>query len=248
MDSRNTYQDDRRAFLRTGAVLAVATTPIPFLLSACTTPGSFGTGDTRMAATIRTGDAWDYDELNGYNRERVAQVGYVAERGDPPALRVEVKGKPLSGLRSGQLEDHAAPWVVKQDAVYDFENRYDPPLPLLPARLEPGATETWQSMVKHDEKDRALRWHVQIEASGIERVNVPAGSFDALPVRRTIRFEHPDFFRALSERTDTLWFVPEVRRWVKREWRGQYLQKMRPDAPTLREDWIVWELTRFTAA
>ncbi len=248
MDSGNTHQDERRTFLRNGAVLVVATTPIPILLSACATPGQFDMGDSRMAAAIHAGDAWEYDELNGYNRERVAQIRYVAEQGDPPVLRVEVKGRPLSGLRCGQLEGYAAPWVVRQDAVYDFENRYDPPLPLLPALLEPGVNETWQSMVKHDEKDRALRWHVRIEVLGIEPVTVPAGSFDALPVRRTIRFEHPDFFRALSERTDTLWFVPEVRRWVKREWRGQYLQKMRPDAPTLREDWIVWELTRFTAA
>jgi len=39
-----------------------------------------------------------------------------------------------------------------------------------------------------------------------------------------------------------------VKRWVKREWRGQYLQKMRARMPYFREDWIVWELTSFRVA
>ena len=83
---------------------------------------------------------------------------------DPPRLRVEVDGKPLSSLRSGQFEEYAAPWVVSRDTVYDRDNRYDAPLPVLPALLEPGVREAWQSMVTTDPKERPRRWHVQIDA------------------------------------------------------------------------------------
>ncbi len=238
---------ERRVFMRNGVALLAAVSA-PALLSGCVAAGRYARGSDHDAAGISAGDEWLYDELNGYNRERMAEIRYVAEQGAPPVLRVEVDGKPLSSLRSGQREEYDAAWVVARDAVYDFENRYDPPLPLLPSRLEPGTRESWQAMVTHNQKEKPLRWHVQIDALGIEQVKVPAGSFEALRIRRLIKFEHPDFFRNHSARTETLWFAPEVKRWVKREWLGEYLQKTRSRAPAYREDWIVWELSRFSGA
>lgn len=237
---------DRRRFIggsAAGALLVAS----PLWLAGCATARQYEQAE-HMAAQLATGDEWTYEELNGYNRERQAGIRYVVEQADPPRLLVEVDGKPLSGLRSGQFEAYAAPWVVSRDTVYDRDNRYDAPLPVLPARLEPGVREAWQSMVTTDPKERPRRWHVQIDTLGYERVTVPAGEFEALRVRRLIKFEHPDFFRTQSERVEHLWFVPEVKRWVKREWRGQYMPKLRSRHPLLREDWIVWELSRFTVA
>jgi hypothetical protein len=248
MTGPDPHRKDRRTFLRDGTALALSAAASPALLSGCASTAHFPAPDGHAATTVNAGDAWSYDELNGYNSRRVAQLRFVAEHGGPPALRVSVEGDPLSGLRNGQLETYDSAWVVTRDGTYDRDNRYDPPLPLLPERLEPGARESWQSMVTYDEGERALRWHVRIDAIAGERIEVPAGSFDALRVRRLIQFEHPDFFRSHSERTETLWYAPEVKRWVKREWRGSYRQKLDSRSPVMREDWIVWVLTDFTAA
>jgi hypothetical protein len=247
MNPAETHRQPRRIFMRNGIALLAAGS-VPALLSGCATAGRYAAQDDHAASVITAGDEWAYDELNGYARERVAQLRYVAEQGSPPSLRLEVAGKPLSGVRSEQHEEYDAAWVVARDTVYDTENRYDPPLPLLPALLEPGAHENWQSMVTNDDTSRPRRWHVQIDALQTEQVTVPAGTFEALRVRRLIKFEHPDFFRSHSERVDTLWYSPQVKRWVKREWQGQYLQKMRSRIPYFREDWIIWELTAFRVA
>lgn len=247
MDFDKTERPGRRVFMRDGIALLAAGS-VPVALSGCATAGTYEHAGDHQALPITAGDEWLYDELNGYNRAHQAKIRYVAEAGTPLALRLDVEGRPLSGLRTGLREEYDAPWVVTRDAVYDYDNIYDPPLPVLPTLLEPGTRESWQSMVTHDAQSRPLRWHVQIDALGMEQITVPAGTFDALRVRRLIKFEHPDVFRNHSERVENLWYVPEVKRWVKREWRGQYLQKLRTRAPALREDWIVWELTRFTVA
>jgi len=246
MDTSERPPSGRRSMVR-GVFALIAGGAVSPLLSGCAAAGLYRGPEGRDAPAISTGDEWLYDELNGYNRERVALMRYVTEQTSPLILRLEVEGKPLSGLRTDQREEYDAPWVVSRDAVYDWQNHYVPALPLIPALLEPGVRESWQSMVTHDEKERARRWHVQLDVIGRERVEVPAGAFDALRIRRLIKFEHPDFFRSNSERVETLWYAPEVKRWVKREWRGEYLQKMRKRTPALREDWIVWELRRFSA-
>lgn len=235
---------DRRVFVGNGAATLLLA-GLPMYMSACATARRYEVTDDGTPIPLAVGDEWLYLESNGYNREPLADVRYVVDRVAPPRLRIEVDGKPLSGLRSGQFEEYATPWAVVRDTVYDLENRYESPLPLLPGQLEPGVRESWQSRVSSDPKEAPRRWNVQIDALGFERVSVPAGEFDALRIRRLIKFEHPDFFRSQSERTEQIWYAPQVRRWVKREWTGQYMPKLRSRHPLLREDWIVWELKSF---
>ncbi|WP_018410952.1 DUF3108 domain-containing protein [Methyloversatilis thermotolerans] len=244
----NSHDPIRRRML-TRAPGLVLMGALPLGLAGCVSARLYEHADAPPdGLKVSVGDAWSYREINGYNRERVADVRYTVRGTTPLELEVEVDGKPLSALRSGQIERYAAPWVVAQDTVYDRDNRYEPPLPVLPTVLEPGVRESWQSMVIDDPKDRARRWHVQLDVLGEERVTVPAGEFDALRIRRLIKFEHPDFFRMFSERREELWYAPEIRRWIRREWSGSYQQRMRSRAPLLREDWIVWELQTFTQA
>jgi hypothetical protein len=95
----------------------------------------------------------------------------------------------------------------------------------------------------------AYAWSQRLSVEGWERVTVPAGSFDALRIVRLINFEHPDVFRYSPERTDIAWYAPQVGRWVKREWTGDYMS----GGPTslrgrTREDWVNWQLTAYQPA
>lgn len=236
----------RRRFMQAGLMMLA-----PAWLAGCVNTRQFERAESVASDAVakpQVGDSWSYRELNGYNRNIEGELRYTVEQADALWLSVELEGTSASALRGGQKELYAAPWAVMRDTVYDRQNTYNPPLPVLPSDLTPGTREFWQSMVTSDPKERARRWHVQLDVLGEERITVPAGEFDAVHVRRIVRFEHPSFFRTDSVRTEHLWYSPQVKHWVKREWRGTYRQTLRTRQPEFREDWIVWELTRFNVA
>jgi hypothetical protein len=46
-------------------------------------------------------------------------------------------------------------------------------------------------------------------------------------------------------RSDVIWYSPQVNRWVKREWSGDYVSSGLTGAPAGvrgREDWVLWQL------
>jgi hypothetical protein len=94
----------------------------------------------------------------------------------------------------------------------------------------------------------ALRWTQQLHADRWERVEVPAGSFDCLRISRVIGYQHPDPFRGFSTRNDVIWYSPQVNRWVKRVWSGDYVSSGLTGGPAGvrgREDWVQWELLAY---
>jgi len=78
-------------------------------------------------------------------------------------------------------------------------------------------------------------------------VRVPAGEFVALRVDRTINFRHADIWREHCVRWDTAWYVPELRRWVLREWTGEWLMPDGPNRTLVYEDRVRWELLEWHA-
>lgn len=195
----------------------------------------------------RVGDRWRYARVNLYNGlklgESTMRVTALA-----PRLRIEVSDQP--GDRVAE-EVYADPWRVLHEPAYGLPMDFAAPCPLLPARLEPGAHERYSGLYSSPAIEspggRGYYWSVWVDARDWERLQVPAGSFDALRVTRRIAFTHPDFTRLDSVRTETLWYAPRVNRWVRREWTGHY--RLHGFPPTRnREDWIAWELIEYVQA
>ena len=70
-------------------------------------------------------------------------------------------------------------------------------------------------------------------------------------MQRTIWFDYPDVFRFNSSRIDSVWYAPEVNRWVRREWTGDYQHENslgKLGGTRRREDWVRWELVSYTPA
>ena len=67
-------------------------------------------------------------------------------------------------------------------------------------------------------------------------------------VERRIAFRHSDLWRVHSERHDTLWYAPEVARWVQREWTGSYRRYGLPRYIGQREDWLISRLIEYRPA
>jgi hypothetical protein len=79
-------------------------------------------------------------------------------------------------------------------------------------------------------------------------VRVPAGDFDALRIRRAVWFQHMDWGRIMSRRTETLWYAPSVNRWVQREWSGEFKWDSGERGGWFQEDWVAWRLVEYKPA
>ncbi len=72
-------------------------------------------------------------------------------------------------------------------------------------------------------------------------MTVPAGKFRALKFTNHIRFQSYEFYyRLSSERTETLWMIPEIGRWAVRRSDGVYY--IEGHGSRMREDDLEWEL------
>lgn len=193
---------------------------------------------------VRTGDRWRYAQIDRYRREQVAEL--VAEVvSDAPQLRVRVTaadGRPRAD------EVYAAPWVALQDPVYDPVVVFRHPNPMLPRQLAVGGRERVTNEWRPPGGELWHLWTEWVDALGWERVRVPAGEFTALRVMRRIAFEHSDPFRLDCRRDETLWYAPEVNRWVQREWTGYYRWHGMRREPALREEWTLLQLIAYHPA
>jgi hypothetical protein len=128
-------------------------------------------------------------------------------------------GKPEGPLPS----EIQAPWGrVLVDPHWGVVQVYETAIPLWPEQLLSG----WQIHVstnyKTPDRPDALPWSQAMRAHGWESITVPAGRFNALRITNLINFANTDLARTDSMRRETLWFAPEVGRWVVRESAGSY--------------------------
>ena len=218
-------------------------------LSGCALPGAMpdqGSVDLQRppapAPQVALGDRWRYAQRNRYNDLILGETRFeVIETS--PRLRLAVQG--WGAPPDGTEEIHERPWQVLQEPVYDQLQRFETPQPVLPAQLTPGATQRWTGFYQVPGSEDRLEWTVWMRAARWERITVPAGSFDALRVDRRINFRHADLWRTQCERSETLWYAPQVNRWVRREWTGTYRRYSLERYLLLREDWIASELIEY---
>ncbi len=211
-------------------------------LAGCAHPASVPApaGET-PAPSVRVGDRWRYALIDRYRDERFDEET-VEALATEPRLRLRVSG--TDGVARDE-EIYAGPWQVIREPGYDVPIVFVHPTPVLPWRLAVGGSARVSNAFRAAGEERALFWSEWIDALRWERVRVPAGEFVALRVLRRIAFEHPDPFRERSSREETLWYAPQVNRWVQREWTGTYFWAgMRRDAP-LRESWVLRQLIEY---
>jgi hypothetical protein len=236
----------RRSLLKSASLLSV-TAALPSVFSGCAMP--MFVDAPRNAGSrprVKVGDEWTYTEINRYNN---LQTGTVTQRATTidPIVRIANSAKVGDRQVDRAEEIYDSLWTIKQEPAYDVVQIFERPLPFLPANLEAGYREVFQTSYKVDGINRLFYWRSQLFAAGWERVQVPAGEFVALRVERTSWFAHFDTFRSDSVRRDTLWYSPLVNRWVRREWTGEYRGPNSRRLPQ-REDWVRWDLLSYKKA
>jgi len=244
----------RRRLLLAGAALPAACAQVPLLPPPATPP---------PPPRVSVGQRWRYETIDLFRRARVGELsaevvrnGSEASNGALPAGMPRPPGyaAPLivaltdeRGAPIGE-EQWARPWDVIVDLSYDMPQIFEAPMPLLPDRLEPGARRNDVTFYRVPNASGRFWWDQRLRAIGWERVEVPAGRFDALRVERFINFQHSDTWREHPFRVDTLWYAPEVGRWVQREWTGRYRWPGGRRPVEADEDRVRWRLLEWRNA
>jgi hypothetical protein len=192
------------------------------------------------APTFSLGERWNYKLLDGFNGETVAKPSYVVtDIGNQISFAV-------SNLEQGRTgtDRFNADGSVLSEVTFDSPMTYETSQPLLAL----GKTTQTSTRFKVPGDSRWLGWTQAMRIARYEQVQVAAGQFDTVVLQRRINFTHPDHFRNGSSRVDTVWYSPKARLWVKRDWRGAFIdpgdvEPGRMITSAQREIWRQWELT-----
>ena len=187
------------------------------------------------------GQSWSYQLLNYYNSQVLDTL-----KEEVIALTPGVTLRRQSA-RNGALADevHTRWGQVQQDPGWDLLQIYETPLPLW---LDPLHTGAGQNIDTHyTNGSSAFRYWIQmqIQVMGRETVDLTLGSFQTIRIEKLIRQTHYDQSKKSLQRRETLWFAPEIGRWVVRETDGSFRRSgKRLDEG--REDHFRWELTAWS--
>jgi len=246
----------RRALVLAGAG-TLATPVLGVGLAGCATAsGPPGPVVQLEHPQVRVGDRWVYREINGYNGLALADVEVSVTSLSPLTCNVrrtrsDTAVGAIARADAVQVERYAEPWAVELEPTYDLTMDFADPMPILPDSLRIGESQTRKTSYVVEGYSGRYRWMQRLKVVGTDRIATPAGNFNALNVRRTIWFDYPDVFRFNSSRVDSIWYAPEVNRWVRREWTGDYMHENslgKLGGARRREDWVRWELVSYAPA
>lgn len=197
------------------------------------------------APTYRVGDSWTYRARDGYllPLKWVETREVVAIGAEGISVRVTQKGDSIDNSRT---ELWAAPGQVRIGALRHEEiRRFVEPLQRYNFPLAPG--QSWsQSVENGNEAAKAqarINWEVHVE--DWEKISTPAGTFDAIRVRVSVREDELHAWRLPSTARSVTWYSPDVRGIVREESDAQYIEH-NANGTKLHTHHLLLELVAFT--
>jgi hypothetical protein len=151
-----------------------------------------------------------------------------------------------SGRPAGRVPSEVQePWgMVLIDPHWAQLQVYEKPIPLWPMQLRPGWSITVRTNYQIPDRIDALPWELTMHAHQWESIVVPAGHFTALCFTNLINFRFTNISgRNAAQRKETVWFSPEIGRWVVRESSGTFRQDVTEE---FNESSYRWELLSWT--
>lgn len=197
---------------------------------------------------VKAGDFWEYqvhDAYTGFDRG-LYRLEVMQVQAGRITVQVSHDGAPL------ETRVYAPGWRGLEHPLPNLQRfAYEPAFPALEFPLEPG--RTWRTIVTSTDPvtGRSYRTHVHGRVVGWERVKVPAGEFDALRVQREVFAGNAQYFKTQEEIRETEWYVPAIRRSVRKQARSQHFDTSMGGGEDggeyplrIRGDWLIGELVR----
>ena len=156
---------------------------------------------------VQVGDRWTYqryDYATGQRRGAYEMQVVFAARG---VIQVV-------SSRKDKTDELDTTFTHDWNAVSTTSRVFNPHTGWLRFPLEAGAKYQASYEAVHLKKQFKFRNQRQVRVLGWEEVQVPAGKFRALKIVSEGRFERAGTV-AQGTASDVIWYVPEVRRWVK---------------------------------
>jgi hypothetical protein len=155
---------------------------------------------------IEKGDWWEYETITFPSESKTAS-------------RLRVAEVTATAIRTGAAQrgnTYDLDWSLRETRRgEEITYRGDPPRPLLQFPLEVGRQWDGVAVIHYEGFDR--RWQGNAHVERVESVTVPAGTFQAF----VIKYEGDYATRRGNSSThwiESIWYAPEVGRWVKRDW------------------------------
>ena len=227
----------RRTFIASAALLPVA----------CGVPLSYERGvpvpspsPTPKVRQPQVGQEWSYIKKDVFNGKT---LGLVNERVSSIGSSIVIERSENDGALPSEIQTS---WgFVSVDPQWSKVLNFNPALPLWPTEL----TANWskQFNTKYTVAgypDGKLGWQEYMSVQGWEKITVPAGDFIALRFSNLINYESEDANKFACMHKETIWFAPQIGRWVAREISGSY-QIQGDGGNVISEDSYQWQLTSY---
>ena len=200
-----------------------------FAAAAASLPGCVAVGGTAgppaPAPVIRVGDRWVYSARDGFRApvtwDETHEVIAVDAKGI--TVRVTQKGPTVDNTRT---EQWLSPGIVSVGALFDNETRqFKTPLTRFQFPLTGG--DRWNQRI--DNFNEATQQSGQIsrfaQVGGWEKVQLPAGEFDAIRMRVIMRLDDETFWRFATECNYQIWWSPAAGAAVREAKTAQYIDR-----------------------
>jgi len=195
-----------------------------FVVTACSAPLGYETGNSistpnplPIVRAPQVGQEWVYSKKNVFNGK---ELGIITERVSSIGSSIVISRSDADG---GQLPSEIqGPWgMISTDPHWSKLMTYTPVIPLWPQNLSGNWSQQANTKYQIAGYDgNFFNWNLFMSSDGWEKITVPAGSFTALKFQNLIYFENPDPNKFDCVRKETIWFAPQIGRWVARESTG----------------------------
>ncbi|MBI2311479.1 MAG: hypothetical protein HYU77_03135 [Betaproteobacteria bacterium] len=213
------------------AKLAVVATAV--LLQACAALEV--SGPAVSAPTLRAGDAWTYQEYDGYSGRPTRAVRYQVREVSPDTVIMELE---RDGVR--ERARFAPDWnpfsgSLPNNGAVDFTPAY----PALVFPLQVGKTWISSTGARVRATGRTVTAKIFARVLGRERVVTPAGEFEAFRVQRQVYLDDREWWRSGTEILEFDWYAPDAKAVVKHEDRSEFRDLTRGPGVTLFDNDII---------
>ena len=230
------------------SVVAATIAALLVALAGCAGFTSEGSGPAADAPVYRVGDRWVYRAQDGFRAPVVwDETREVIAAGAAGAtVRIVQKGRYVDSVRTEQWSPAGQ---VLVGAIYDDETRrFKEALQRYRFPLKSG--QSWNQWVDNynetAQKDGSINQYVRVR--GWEKVETPAGTFDAIALRVNARLDDEEFWREATTCNYLIWYAPAVHGIVREEKEAEYREKggALDGLASIRSQHALVELVAFT--